>query len=166
MWEQCKHIVVDCLAHGLTWQQWHYIWDSILCAASSQDLTHHYYDIFGLVGEAELQVLIVLLNASKIDLIPLSLHTLLGHHRVPVEFLASLASRDHDRLSIHNLLINHDMLNLDSYLLVCLKANIHFVCCHSIQFADLFGHRRTGLYLKYLGNRCFLYWVGQRDILG
>ena len=110
---------------------------------------------------------IVLLNASKIDLIPLSLHTLLGHHRVPVEFLASLASRNHDRLSIHYFLINYHVVKLYGHLSSSLEANICYVttnhACHIVH--HLLGYRSASCYWKHLIDGS-LHWVNKRDLLG
>ena len=112
-------------------------------------------------------MLIVLLNASKIDLIPLSLHTLLGHHRVPVEFLASLASRNHDRLSIHYFLINYHVVKLYGHLSSSLEANICYVttnhASHIVHY--LFGHRSTSSYWKHFVN-CSLNRISKRYLLG
>ena len=77
-------------------------------------------------------MLIVLLDAREINLIPLGLQTFLLNSRVPVEELAILASWDDYWFSVFDLLIDYNMLYLDSHLLIYLKAHEHFATWHIV----------------------------------
>ena len=58
---QSKHIVVNHLANRHSRRHWADIWYCITLA-STQDLTHYYHNIIGLVGKGQLEMLIVLLD--------------------------------------------------------------------------------------------------------
>ena len=49
--KKSEQVVVDHLAQGLTWLNWQYVRNGILRLASRKNITHHYHQVFRLVGE-------------------------------------------------------------------------------------------------------------------
>ena len=87
------------------------------------------------------------------------------NYRIPVEKFAVLAGWQYNRFSVNYLLVNHDVVELDCYLLVGCKAN---VCCIAIErtsLSNLLDDSSSSLYLKHLINSFIFDRVGKRDRL-
>ena len=111
-------------------------------------------------------MLIILLNTSKIYLIPLILEAFLLNHRIPIKKLAILASWQNHWLSIHYFLVNHHVVKLDCHRTLCCETNKYFIAidhtCHIVN--HLFGHRGVSSHWQLLLNN-ILNWVSKRKLL-
>ena len=97
-------------------------------------------------------MLIILYNASKIYLIPLTLEAFLCNHRIPIKKFAILASWQNNWLSIHHLLVDHYIVKLDCQRTLCRETNKYLIAidhtCHIIN--HLFSHGGVSSYWQML----------------
>ena len=166
MRQQCKQVVVNHLTNRHSRRHWTDIWKCITLA-SAQDLTHYHYNIVGLIGKGQLEMLIVLLDGRQVDLVPFGLQTRLLDGRVPIQQLALLARSNLHWLSVHHLLVYYHVVELNGQLLCSIEADI---CCLAIDHTCnvihyLLGHSSISSHCQLLivGS---LHRVSKRYLLG
>ena len=112
-------------------------------------------------------MLIILLDSREVDLIPLGLQAFLFNSRVPIQWLALLASSNLHWFGIHHLLVHHYVVELNSQLLASIEADICCLAvdhtCHIVHY--LFDNSSACLNGKLLVDST-LHRISKRNLLG